>query len=76
MNKIRRAELQKIYDTLSDTLESLEILKEEEEAYLDSIPENMQGSERYEKAEEAVSSLEGSISSIEEACSSIEEAMQ
>ena len=53
MNKIRRKNLQSIIDQLEELKSSLEDLQAEEEEYRDNIPENMQESERYEKADEA-----------------------
>lgn len=49
---------------------------EEENDYLDNIPENMQSGERYETAENAVSSLEDAVSSLEEAMDSIASATE
>ena len=67
MNKQRRIAIAEIQDKLSEIRELLEGVKDEEECYLENIPENLQGSERYERAEEAVYNLEEAISSIEEA---------
>ena len=67
MNKIRRKNLQSIIDQLEELKGSLEDLQAEEEEYRGNIPENMQESERYEKADEAVDNLEEVISSIEAA---------
>ena len=50
MNKVRRKNLQAIIDQLEELKGSLEALQAEEEEYRDNIPENMQESERYEKA--------------------------
>ena len=75
MNKQRRSELQKIYDIISDAKENLEILMDEEEEYKENIPENLQGSSRYEKAEENCDSLYEAISNIEEALEHIETAI-
>ena len=65
MNKIRRKNLQSIIDQLEELKGSLEDLQAEEEEYRDNIPENMQESERYEKAddnlEEVISSIEAAI---------------
>ena len=52
----------------------LEALKEEEEDYRDNIPENLQGSERYEQAEEACDNLDSAFDGLEEVISYIEEA--
>lgn len=75
MNNTRRKELQKIYDIITDAKENLEILMDEEEEYKDNIPENLQYSERYEKAEEACDSLYEAIGNLEEALDNIENAM-
>lgn len=76
MNKIRRKELQSTIDQLIELMSSLEDLQAEEEEYRDNMPENLWGSDRYEKAEEAIFNMEDAVSSLEEAISSIEAAME
>lgn len=76
MNKIRRKTLQKLYNIIADAKDNLDEVRDEEDDYKENIPENLQGSERYEIAEAAVDALESAISSLEEALDSIEEAMQ
>lgn len=76
MNKIRRKKLQEIIDRANSILCDLEELKEEEEAYRDTIPENLHNSERYEKAETACDSLYEAISYLEEATQNIEIAIE
>lgn len=76
MNKIRRKSLQTIIDQLEDLKSGLEELQAVEEEYRDNMPENLLGSERYEKADEVVSNLEDAVSSLEEAISSIETAIE
>lgn len=76
MNKQRRKELDIIARELNDIKERLEALRDEEQDYYDNMPENLQGSERGEKAEVAIESLEEAASSIEDAISSIEEATE
>ena len=75
MNKIRRKNLQAIIDQLEELKGSLEDLQTEEE-YRDNIPENMQESERYEKADEACDNLSSAVDSLEDAISSIEAAIE
>ena len=58
MNKIRRKALADIQEQLETLKEELEALKEEEEDYRDNMPENLQGSERYEAAESACDNLD------------------
>lgn len=74
MNKARRKELQELYDIISETKAHLEILHDEEEEYRDNIPENLQGSERYEKSEAAMEAIDSAVSSLEETLEYIEEA--
>ena len=54
----------------------IEQLYYEEQDYLDSIPGNLQGGERYEKAEEAVSALEYAIGNLDDATDSIDIAIE
>lgn len=74
MNKQRRKSLEDIHNQLTDLRELLDEIREEEEFYRDNIPENLQYSERYEAADNAVSNLENAVISLDEALSSIEEA--
>lgn len=75
MNKGRRKELQELYDIISEAKDRLEMLHDEEE-YKDNMPENLQSSEHYEKAEAAVDALDSAVSSLEEALDYIEEAQE
>jgi hypothetical protein len=72
MNKVRRAALREIIDKIADAKDALEILKDEEEEYRDNIPENLQGSERYQTADEACDALYEAVSQLEEAGDNIE----
>lgn len=76
MNKIRRKNLQRVIDRLEELKSAIEDLHDEEEEYLDRIPDNLQGSARYEKAENACSELEDAVSSLEDTISSIEAAIE
>lgn len=76
MNKARRKKLEELYDIIYEAKDRLEMLHDEEEEYRDNIPENLQGSERYERAEEAVDALDSAVSSLEEALNYIETAKE
>ena len=76
MNKARRTTLMKIQDIINTAMESLELLLEEEEEARDNIPESLQSSERYERADAACDAIQSAIDSLEEAIESIEEACQ
>lgn len=75
MNNIRRKALQKIYAAIEEAKEDLEMVFDEEQEAFDNIPENLEGSERYEKAEMAVDNLETAMSELEEVLECIEEAI-
>lgn len=76
MNNPRRKQLNNIVESLSELKEVLETLLSEEEEYRDNVPENLQGSERYEKADNACDSIQYAIDNIEDAVSNIEEATE
>ena len=76
MNKLRRKSLQEIFDKLSDLREEIESIKDEEDESRENMPENLQGSERYEQSETASYSMDEAMEFISSACDSIESAME
>lgn len=76
MNKPRRKELQAIYDLISEAKERLEAVRDEEEEYKDNMPENLQCSEKYERAEEIVDNLDEAIDELDTILETIEEATE
>jgi prefoldin subunit 5 len=82
MNKERRKALSDLrstlegikgdIDTARDTLSSL---KEEEGDYKDNMPESMQGGEKGDAADSAVSALEDADSELDTAMTTIDEAI-
>lgn len=88
MNRDRRKEIQRIIATLEDLAmqissvsEQIDMIKSEEEEYRDGIPENMQGSDRYSKAEAAADALSSAYDDlesfdVESVISSLQEAME
>ena len=66
MNKTRRKSIQDIASQLEELKSTLEDIQGEEEEYRDNIPENLQGSERYEKADEACDTLSGAVYSLDD----------
>lgn len=71
MNKERRKNIQDVVEQLEGLKTTLEELQGEEEEYRDNIPENLQGSERYEKADEACDALNDAVNSLEDIISSL-----
>ena len=76
MNQARRKVLKDIYIIIAEARDNLDAVYDEEEEYKNNIPENLQGSERYERAEAAVDALESAITSLEEALDYIEGAQE
>ena len=73
MNKVRRKRIDEIKYRLAELQEEMESLMddidsvyEEESEYRDNMPENLQGSERYEVADAACDNLESAKDSLEE----------
>ncbi len=73
MNKERRKNIQTVADQLEDMKTTLEELQGEEEEYRDNIPENLRGSERYEKADEACDALSEAVDGLEDIITSLGE---
>lgn len=73
MNNTRRKEIYFIIEQIIDLKDNLENILEDEDNYRDNIPENLWGSARYEKSEEASQNLELAISSLEEGMDYLEE---
>lgn len=71
MNKARRKGLDTISEGIENLKGELDMLMEEEQEYLDNMPESLQSGERYEVAEEAISNMESAISGLDEVIDSI-----
>lgn len=75
MNKKRRALLESATEYLSRAANIIEMASEQESDCLDNMPENLQGSERYEKMESVISFLEDALEHTENAKDCISEAV-
>jgi len=73
MNKQRRKELRKIKDKLIDIQTELENIKEQEEEAYENMPDSLKNTEKGQKMEEGISSLDGAYDIINDAISYIEE---
>jgi len=74
MNKERREQLDELASKINEVKDELESIMKDEEEYRDNMPENLQGSERYEMADTACYEMQSALDSLDEAISSIEEA--
>ena len=76
MNRPRRAQLAAISTRLDTLKYDLESVRDDEQSAFNEMPESLQGGERGQKCEDAVSYLEDAINSLEEILSSIESASE
>lgn len=74
--QLRRKDLREITDQLETLQELLQELQEQEEEYRDNMPENLQGSEKYERADEACSNLSDAYDSLQDAIDNITAAIE
>ncbi len=58
MNNARRAILTKVCDSLADLQEEIASVRDDEEEAMGNMPESLQGSERYDRMEEATGVLD------------------
>lgn len=73
MNKQRRKAIGDIYDKLIDIQSDLEYIRDEEQEAFDNLPESIQYSERGERMEEYISSLEEALDYVGYAVESLDE---
>lgn len=76
MNDQRRKAIEEIIEQISVIRDDLETHKEDEEEYRDNIPENLQGSTRFEKADEAANNLQEALDSIDSGIESMQSAIE
>lgn len=76
MNKARRKELSRAVELLEEAQSIIESCRDEEQEYMDNMPENLQESEKYYVAEEAVNNMDEAYDKIDEVINSVESAME
>ena len=76
MNKDRRKEINQLIAELEDLKSRVESVLEEEQEYLDNMPESFQEGEKGEKAQAAIEALENTQQSIEEAIDNLNTAAE
>lgn len=73
MNNARRKTLGEAMDLLYRAKDILECVRDEETEAFENIPENLEGSDRYERAEEIVGYLDEAFDGLEEMLENLEE---
>jgi hypothetical protein len=76
MNNDRRKEINKAVALLQEALNILETARDEESDTFNNMPENLQNSERGQKAEEAYGQLEYACCNLEQVISDCENAAE
>lgn len=76
MNTLRRKRIKVMIDILYDLKNQIDDVFDDEQEYRDNIPENLQGGERYEKADEACDNLSDAVDGLDEVISSLEAAVE
>lgn len=76
MNKARRKELSRAVELLEEAQSIIESCRDGEQEYMDNMPENLQESEKYYAAEEAVNNMDEAYDKIDEVINSVESAME
>jgi len=71
MNNGRRKELEKASALIEDAKGIIESCRDEEQDYLDAMPESLQSSDKYSTAEQAISEMDSAIDGLETALSNI-----
>lgn len=74
MNKQRRKRITEAMELLQQAQAIIEEVKDEEQDAFDNLPEGLQGSERGEAMEEAISNLEEAYDNMDDIISSLEAA--
>ena len=76
MNAKRRKALNEIEQKIIELKDDLETIREEEEDYMENMPENLWGSERYDNAQESIDELEEAKDNLEAVVSLIESVVE
>lgn len=66
MNKERREKIRDLIGRVEGIRADVEEIKDEEESYFDEMPENLQGGEKGEVAQNAIDELEEAITGLED----------
>ena len=72
MNKERRTRIKAQADRISDIIEDLELIREEEQEAFDNLPEGIQESEKGETMTEAGEELEEQITALQDCKDNLE----
>lgn len=75
MNEKRRGRLRDALKMLSNAASIVETVRDSEQDCMDNYPENLQGTEKFERMEDAVDSLSDTLEKIDDAKGHIQSAL-
>lgn len=75
INKQQKEILKGVQSKLSQSVDTLKSIRFDVKFALDNYPENLQGSKRYEEAENALDELDDAINSVSDAVESLDSAI-
>lgn len=75
INKSQKSVLKNVQSSLSMSLDTLKSVRFDAEYSLSNYPENLQSSQKYEEAENALDELDDAIDSVSEAIKSLDNAI-
>ena len=73
MNANRRKRIREAIEQIKEIYEDVDMIRDEEQDSMDSIPENLQYSQRYYDMEEYIASIEDALDSLERASDALDE---
>lgn len=76
MNQKRRTEITEVIAEILSAKQDTESILMDEQTCLDNMPENLEGSARYERIENAVDKLDDAVDFLQDAIDSLEDAMK
>ena len=76
MNKKRRKAIEEIWNKIEETKNSIENIKDEENEFLENIPENLCNSDKYSESESACDALSSAMDSMDEVIGYLETAKE
>ncbi len=76
MNNKRRKQISEVLNSLEDLREAIESIHADEEDAFENLPESLEGSDRYDAMEEAVSNLEDAVDLVDELIEALENAKE
>lgn len=76
MNKVRRKEIERIFNILSECKTDLEAVRDEEEEALYNLPESLQESTKGDEMQENIDDLDNIVSNLSDVIEELEKYIQ